>query len=68
MYEPPEDLILHHNSVRENLDNALVGIFTVQNTQNAPLSLTLIKDDSDAFEVRDKKRLYFYTLQDAGGA
>ena len=53
MYEGPEHLVLHHNSVAENrLVGTLVGVITVKDPQLSPLSVKLLDDLGSAFEVR----------------
>ena len=52
MYEPPEHLLLHHNHVIEGLAGTLVGVITLKDPQQSPLSVELLYDPGSAFEVK----------------
>lgn len=53
VYEPPDHLILHHNSVSENIAGALVGIVTLKDsfTTNHAVIISLVSDHTDVFQV-----------------
>lgn len=55
MYEAPEHLVLHHNSVAENrLAGTLVGVITRKDPQLSFLSIKLL--NGPAFEVSGLNR------------
>lgn len=63
MYEAPEHLVLHHNSVAENrLAGTLVGVITLKDPQLSLLSIKLL--NGPAFEVSGLNRFlsFFYLI------
>ncbi|XP_022800387.1 protocadherin Fat 4-like [Stylophora pistillata] len=63
VYEGPEHLVLHHNSVAENrLVGTLVGVITVKDPQLSPLSVKLLDDLRSAFELRSTSAPYTWKL------
>lgn len=58
MYEAPEHLVLHHNSVAENrLAGTLVDVITLKDPQLSLLSIKLL--NGPAFEVSGLNRFSF---------
>lgn len=62
VYEPPEHLLLHHNHVMEGLAGTLVGVITLKDPQQSPLSVELLYDPGSAFELRPTKVHYTWKL------
>jgi len=48
--EPPEEITLHYNPVREGLSNITVGIFTAKDPEGRPLTFQ-INDTTSTFSV-----------------
>jgi len=48
--EPPENIVLHYNPVREGLSDIIVGILTADDPESRPLTFQ-INDPSNKFTV-----------------
>ena len=51
VYESPEHLVLHHSSVPETLNNSLVGVIALKDTQKSHLSLEIVSGLDSPFMV-----------------